>query len=42
MDAIYKKISLKLQVGVITIQDDVNTKLKIKSVNNINKNKGDN
>ena len=37
MDAIYKKVSLKLQVGVIDTQDNINIKLKAEGVDNINK-----
>ena len=42
MDTIYKKVFLKLQVGVINIQNNVNAKLKVEGVDNIDKNKGNN
>ena len=42
MDAVRKKVSLKLQVSVINTQNNVNIELKAESIDNINKNRGDN
>ena len=39
MDAIRKKVSLKLQVSVVNTQNNVNVEVKVKGVNNIDKNK---
>ena len=42
MDTVCKKVSLKLQVSVVNIQDNINIELKVKGVDNVNKNKGNN
>ena len=42
MDAIRKKVSLKLQVSIINTQNNINTELKAEGVDNIDKNRGDN
>ena len=42
MDAVHKKVSLKLQVSVVDTQNNINAELKAEGVDNINKNKSNN
>ena len=42
MDAVHKKVSLKLQISVVNTQDNVNAELKAEGVDNIDKNRGNN
>ena len=42
MNTVRKKVSLKLQVGAVNIQDNINIELKAEGVDNIDENRGNN
>ena len=42
INAVRKKVSLKLQISVINTQNNINAELKVEGIDNIDKNRGDN